>query len=286
MAWRKIGIFLGLAFFVLAVIGIFVPVDKGSSQETIFSIKKGEGSREIGYNLQTQGLIRFSPLFRMYVLTTGVSFKLQAGDYLLYPSMSMFDMVRKFTAGDVIQEKLTIVEGWDITDIETYLATKGMNIAIPKELEGYLFPDSYYVRRGILADELIQIMRRNFDKKFDENLKQETAKQKKTVHDIVIMASLIEREVQTAEDKRLVSGVLWKRLKYGIALQVDAESNTYKEQGLPARPIANPGLESIKSALFPQENPYLYYLSAKDGKTIFSKTLEEHNIAKAKYLKN
>jgi UPF0755 protein len=278
--------FLIGAVLVLAMwLGVFTPVNRNSSQNVVFSIEKGEGSRDIGYNLQTQGLIHSAHFLRLYVLATGVSHKLQAGDYLLSPAMSMADIIRKFAAGDIMQEKLTIIEGWNTANIETYLATKGINISIPEEFEGYLFPDTYYVRLGISGDELIEMMRKNFDKKFDESLLQETAKQKKTVHEIVTMASLIEREVQTPEDKKLVSGVLWKRLKYGIALQVDAEPNTYKEQGLPARPIANPGLESITSALFPQESAYLYYLSAKDGTTIFSKTLEEHNIAKATYLK-
>ena len=98
------------------------------------------------------------------------------------------------------------------------------------------------------------------------------------------MASLIEKEVQTIEDKQLVSGVLWKRLGIGMALQVDAAPITYRERGLPQNPIANPGLDSLKASLYPKENPYWYYLSTPEGKTIFSKTLEEHNIAKARYL--
>lgn len=283
--WVKIGLFMGLMGFLMVFVGIFVPQERKSNQEIVFSIEKGEGSRDIAHNLQRHGIIPSAPFFRLYVLTAGVSHKLQAGDYLLSPSLSLFNMVQKFTTGDVIREKLTIVEGWNLADIETYLATKNMYTPIPEELEGYLFPDTYLAPRGTLGDELIKMMQENFDKKFDENLKQEAAKQKKSIHEIIVMASLIEREVQTPGDKRLVSGILWKRLKYGIALQVDAEPNTYKERGLPARPIANPGLESIKAALFPKDSPYLYYLSAKDdGRTIFSKTLEEHNIAKARYL--
>jgi UPF0755 protein len=306
--WTKIWIFAGILFLGLVFIGIFLPYDRKSSAEIVFSIAKGEGSREIGYNLQTQGLIRFSPLFRIYVATTGVSLKLQAGDYLLSPAMSMFDIVRKLTTGDVIQEKFTIVEGWNIQDIKDYFATKGRIIEISPDLEGYLFPDTYHIGNNASTEEIIAMMRENFEKKFSNDLKQETVRQGKTTAQIVIMASLLEKEVQTLEDKKTVAGILWKRLSIGMALQVDAtiayltgkrttqisreetqidsRFNTYKYAGLPAGPIANPGLDSLEASLYPQDSPYWYYLSTPEGKTIFSKTLEEHNVAKAKYLKN
>ncbi len=154
-------------------------------------------------------------------------------------------------------------------------------------------------------------MLENFSSKFSLDLRAETMKQEKTIYQIITMASLIEKEVTSESDRALVSGILWKRLSLGIPLQVDAtinyikkergtsspsgkisildtkiESlyNTYKYAGLPKGPIDNPGISAIKAAIHPKESPYLYYLSAPDGKTIFSKTLGEHNAAKAKYL--
>ena len=277
--------FIALTALVVSI-GIFVPLDKNSVQETVFSITKGEGSREIGYNLQMQGLTRSSPFLRLYVLTSGVSHKLQAGDYLLSPSVSLFDMVQKFVAGDVIQEKLTIVEGWSMKDIKDYFAKKGRALEISPDLEGYFFPDTYHIANTASNEEILAMMRANFEKKFSNTFRQETVRQGKTIHDIVTMASLIEKEVQTMEDKQLVSGILWKRLEIGMALQVDAAPVTYKEAGLPSNPIANPGLDALEAALYPQGSPYWYYLSTPEGNTIFSKTLEEHNIAKARYLKN
>jgi UPF0755 protein len=274
-------------------IAVFVPPDRSSVKEIVFSIEKGEGSRDIAYNLHMQGLTRSSPFLRLYVLFTGVSHKLQAGDYLLSPSLSMFDMVRKFTTGDVIQENLTIIEGWDIGDIESYFAQKGRSIEISPDLEGYLFPDTYHISSNASNEEIIGMMRTNFEKKFNNDLRQETLRQGKTIPQIVTMASLLERELQKPQDKKIAAGVLWKRLNIGMALQVDAAPITYAVPGLPQNPIASSGLESIQAALYPTDSPYWYYLSTPEGppggeasKTIFSKTLEEHNIAKAKYLKN
>ena len=133
--------------------------------------------------------------------------------------------------------------------------------------------------------------------------RQELKNQGKTVPDIVTMASILEKEVKTMNDKKIVAGILWKRLEAGMPLQVDSSLlyykasgsgtfdkeidspyNTYKYSGLPAGPICNPGIESIEAAISPQESKYWYYLSAKDGTTIFSKTYDEHLANKAKYL--
>ncbi|MBI1971264.1 MAG: endolytic transglycosylase MltG [Candidatus Wildermuthbacteria bacterium] len=269
-----------LCLFLLCSTGIFLwwflsPVDTTAPKEAVFRIEKGQGSREIAYALEQRGFVRSAPLFRMAVLTMGISGKLQAGDYALSQKQSAFAIARKFARGDVIKETITIIEGWDVKEINDYLASKGFSIELPLNEEGYLFPDTYYVPWSISASGLTKLMKENFAKKVGE-----------VSPEIVVMASLIEKEVQTPEDKKLVAGILWKRLKYGIALQVDAEPGTYKYRGLPPNPIANPGLESIKAALYPTESPYLYYLSAKDdGRTIFSKTFDEHNLAKSRYLK-
>ena len=106
----------------------------------------------------------------------------------------------------------------------------------------------------------------------------------KITPEAVVMASLLEKELITKEDKKIASGILWKRLRVGMPLQVDVYLWTYENYGLPEKPISNPGLESIEAALNPKESPYFYYLSTPEGKTIFSRTLDEHNLARAKYL--
>lgn len=174
-------------------------------------------------------------------------------------------------------------------------------------LEGYLFPDTHRVFKGAKPDDVISKMLKNFSDKLTPDLREEIKRRKKTIFEIVTMSSLIEKEVSSDEDRTVVSGIFWKRLEAGIPLQIDATLiyiqgdakkqisakdkqidspyNTYKYSGLPKGPIANPGISAIRAAIFPKDSPYLYYLSTPDGKTIFSRTLEEHNQAKAKYIK-
>jgi UPF0755 protein len=216
--------------------------------------------------------------------------------------MNIPEIAQKIILGDIAKIKVTIPEGSTLKEIEEKLGVK-----LPEEnLEGYLFPDTYYFPVDVTGEEVVRIMRENFEKKISP-YKKEIEKSGKTLQEILIMASLLEKEVKTKEEKELVSGILWKRLKYGIPLQVDATItyitgkktikipledlqidspyNTYKYKGLPPAPICNPGLESILAALYPKESEYWYYLSIPEGKTLFFKTLKEHNLAKAKYLK-
>ncbi|HEA84401.1 MAG TPA: endolytic transglycosylase MltG [Candidatus Wildermuthbacteria bacterium] len=332
--------------FIIIIIGILVipllPLDPFSDKEIEFVVTKGEGSRDIGYHLEQQGLVRATALFRIYVLTTGRSEKLQAGTYLLSPSMSIIEIVEKLARGDVVKEYITIVEGWNLRDVGWYLEGQGrfqaeelfelvgfpavdyriaLDLPTPDNfsydflldkpsyvgLEGYLFPDTYAVTAGEELKDIVERILQNFNAKFTLQLRQQAEAQQKSIFEVITMASLLEKEVKSYEDKQTVANVLQKRLDSGMALQVDAtvnyitakadpgvlfedtrvisSFNTYKYPGLPLGPIANPGIESIRAVLNPIENSYWYYLSTPQGETIFSRTLQEHNIAKAKYLK-
>ncbi|MFH1462286.1 MAG: endolytic transglycosylase MltG [bacterium] len=268
---------IGVLFYV-----IYLPVSlTGESKEALFVVEKGEGSRDIALNLEKQRLIRWGPVFRIYVLTFGMSEKLQAGTYLLSPLMNIPQIAEKLVEGEVAKEKITIIEGWNLKDIGFYFENKGMFQAEElydemAELEGYLFPDTYWVMKDESLEDIVQRMKDNFEEK---------TKNLEITPGVVVMASLLERELQTKDDKEVASGILWKRLQIGMPLQVDVEMWTYENLGLPPKPICNPGLESIKAAIYPKESVYWYYLSTPEGETIFSKTLEDHNIAKAFYLK-
>ncbi|MDP2664077.1 MAG: endolytic transglycosylase MltG, partial [bacterium] len=264
-----------ITFFIVLTVGIFffevfLPINPDSKEEVLFTIEKGQGSRDIALNLEKEGLIKWGPLFRLYVLTVGVSGKLQAGDYFISSSMNIPEISEKLALGDIAKEKITIIEGWDLKDIGFYFENRGMFQAEElydemSELEGYLFPDTYWVKRGASLKEITGIMQDNFEAK---------TRGLNITPDVVIMASLLERELQIMKDKEIASGILWKRLRVGMPLQVDAEMWTYDNRGLPPKPICNPGLESIEAAVYPEESSYWYYLSTPEGETIFSKTLE------------
>lgn len=308
---------------------VYVPKDLFAKEGINYTAPKGWGDEEISDDLQKLKIIKNNYFFRIYVIVSGNNGKIQAGKYLLSSNMSISRIVDKMAKGDVIKEKITILEGWNLNDIQEYLQEKKvcnkedfLEIASknfsnefifledkPKNLdiEGYIFPDTY----EILADENCELIIKktllNFQKKLDQKLQDEIIRQKKSIFDVVVLASIIEKEVRTKEDKQIVAGILNNRLESGMPLQVDSTINyitgkndpgvlikdtkidslynTYLYAGLPKGPISNPGLDSILAVIYPEENNYFYYLSTKDGKTIFSKTLEEHNLAKAKYLK-
>ncbi len=305
-----ITILLFCLFIFISVQGFYFSKNP-QGQEEFFLVKKGDSVFQIGQNLEERRFIKNKYLFNLYVLASGKQSKLQAGEYVLSSSMSISKISQKLISGNIAKEIITIPEGWNLRDIAWYFENKGMfqaeELYEMTELEGYLFPDTYEISRGASLEEIIKKMTDNFNKKLTPELREDIQKQEKTVSEIVIIASLLEKEIQTLEDKKMVAGVLLNRLQVGMPLQIDATItyitkkqttniskkdtqidspyNTYKYTGLPLGPICNPGTESIKAAIYPQPNSYWYYLSTPEGETIFSKTLEEHNIAKAKHLK-
>lgn len=265
-----------------------------SEEETIFIIEEGQGLKEIAGDLKTERIIKSRWVFIFYVWLRGKSKNLQAGEYSLNSAMSIPEIAKKLIQGKVIQDwvKVTIPEGWTNKQIEERLGKD-----LPMELEGYLFPDTYYFEKDSSIEEIVKKMRDNFDKK-TESL---------TVNsEIIILASIVQNEVNSVEDMSTVAGIFYNRLKLGMPLQSDAtvnyvtgkklrqpliedtkiESpyNTYLHPGLPPGPISNPGLDAIKATIYPEDTDYLYFLNPLDGETIFSKTFEEHNVNKKKYL--
>ncbi len=287
--------------------GIYNPIDHDSEETIVFLVEKGESAKDIALNLKDQGLIRYSSFFRIYALVQNKEDKLKAGEYEFSPNMNVPEILDKLSSEQRIKKMITIIEGWDLRDIREYLEKQGIETGeLDPRLEGYLFPDTYEIFPGDGIEEIVEKMLANFEEKTSP-FEQEIVFQDKTILEIITMASLIEKEVRTLEDKKIVSGILWKRIEAGMLLQVDATItyitgrktteilqeelaidspyNTYKYKGLPPGPICSPGLESIEAAVYPQETEYWFYLSTPEGETIFSKTLKEHNQAIAKYLK-
>lgn len=312
------------------------PSDKKPIPITITS---GLGSRKIAILLKRAGVIRSKWAFVTYVSLRGEASELKPGHYT-FTNATVPEISRVLIEGKGGEYSITIPEGWSVKDIGLYLERQHIgraqdfwklaqernsdNLArqfaflsdkpATQSLEGYLFPDTYRIVPGTTLHDIINEMLENFDRKITPGLRTAIRQQEKTVFEIITMASLIEKEVISEQDRAIVSGILWKRLDQNLPLQVDATLvhikqrsspfqeriatpltvkdkeldspyNTYRYKGLPTGPIANPGISAIRAALYPQETLYFYYLSAPDGRTIFSRTLEEHNRAKARYLK-
>jgi UPF0755 protein len=324
---EKVTSIIGIIFllvFLYVCFEIYIPINPGSNATVAFNVQKGWSDDDIAGNLQMLGLIKSSYFFKFYSILSLKHSQLQAGKYSLSSKMSIYDIANKIANGDVIKDKIVIFEGWDIKDIGKYLESRDICpqdsfIYLTKkdysskfdflqdkpknvDLEGYFFPDSYEITEGESCEDVVNIMLDNFGQKFTPALRVEIKNQKKSIFDIVTMASMIEKEVRTLDDKKIVSGILWKRLSINMPLQLDSTIvyitgsanilakdktinspyNTYKYYGLPKGPISNPGIDSITAAIYPTQTKYWYYLT--DGKTIFSETLDQHNAAKAKYL--
>jgi UPF0755 protein len=320
-----IGIFL-LLVLLFIVYEVYLPLNQNSHETIIYTVQKGWGSDKIANDLQRLGIIKSSSFFQFYATVSLQRLSLKAGDYNLSPRDSIYQITKKIAQGDVIKDIAVILEGWDSKDVGKYLESKGICkqdyfLALlkkdysdefdflkdkPKDagLEGYLFPDTYQISKGETCEELLDLMLGNFGKKLTPDLRNEILNQKKSIFDIVTMASIIEKEVRIMADKKIVSGILWKRISIGMPLQldstinyiisqspkpikwntsIDSPYNTYKYPGLPKGPISNPGADSIMAAIYPKTTNYWFFLT--DGKTIFSETLDQHNAAKAKYLK-
>jgi len=317
-----------LAAFALWYLNIQVVKPASSRcEDAQFVVERGMDAREIARNLETQGLIRDDVSFLAYLGLKGGSKKIQAGEYILATCLTPRDIANRLIRGETKNEiAVTIPEGFTLAEIETRFRELRFQVSLSNfrvgdyrgvyellrdvppgmSLEGFLFPDTYFFERNADGDEATRKMLDNFHGKITADLREEITVQGKSVYEILTMASLLEEEVRSFEDKKIVSGILWKRLAIGMPLQVDATItyltekrstdvtfndlqidspyNTYRKKGLPPGPITNPGIESIKAALYPQESDFLYYLSSSEGDTIFSKTLEEHNRAKAAYL--
>lgn len=209
------------------------------------------------------------------ILSPLVIFSILAGSILLAYALT-HEATPKVT--------ITIPEGATVADINSLLKEKGvLEEDLPESLEGYLFPDTYEFFVPSSPDAVKAKFEENFGRKVKAGLSASTGEAE--LHKIITAASLIEAEVPDPVERRVVSDIMQKRLKAGIPLQMDAAPDTYRTTGLPHAPIVNPGLDAVQAVLAPTPSPYWYYLSdPKTQKTVFSKTLDEHNANIVKYL--
>ena len=293
-----------------------LPVDKTNEGATIFVIKKGEGELSlITKRLASEDLIRNKLVFFTIALQKGIERKIQAGDFKLSKNMTAQEIADTLTHGTA-DEWVTIVEGLRKEEVAQKL-TEQFTLSeisfIEQAKEGQLFPDTYRIPKTASVETIIKIMESNFQTKMAE-ARQQYPFEKRSDKEILILASLIEREAKFADDRRLIADIILKRaqsdwplqldatIQYGLGyqrkektwwkkelaledLKVDNTYNTYERKGLPPAPICNPGLDSLKAALAANpKTPFWYYVSDKNGRIHAAKTLEEHNENIRKYV--
>lgn len=286
-----------------------------TSKEEIFKdflIVKGWGASQIANKLYSEKLIKSPLAFKILSQVSGKSGRIQAGEYRLSPSYSLFEVFSQFEKGPV-ELWVTIPEGFRREEVAArFAAVLGKDrafidefLSLTKNEEGYLYPDTYLFPKDATAEKIVNKMLSTFD----EKSKIITRTTSLSDVEAVILASLIERETKNTNEREIVAGILMNRLNAGWPLQVDAtlqyltgkegawwggvakedleiksSFNTYKFTGLPPTPIANPGFTSLEAAFNPEPSDFWYYIHDNDGKIHYAKTLEEHNVNIRKYL--
>ncbi len=297
----------------------------------VIKIEKGERNKMIAAKLEKEGLISGKIYFYYYLWSRKLASKILPDEYKLSGNLTIPEVSLIITEERNKTVKITFPEGWTSKQMADRIADYGfkkddflyltdnyqtissfdffeykfLEDDKTKNLEGYLFPDTYFFSRDASEKDIVIKMLNNFDKKLAPEIRDEIKNQNKSTHEIVTIASIIEDEVRSDEDRKIVSGIFWKRLKEGRPLQscatlayvtgnnkkqyseadtkINSPFNTYLMKGLPPAPISNPGLSAIKAAVYPEKTDYNYFLSDPEtGQTLFAKDYEEHIANKAK----
>lgn len=334
---RRKSIFLRI-FLVLLVVGavgvykyfdLIAAVDESDDAQVSFQIKQGQSVKEVAANLKEKDLIKNETAFYLYVRNNDLDQNIIAGRFLLARSMSVSELLQSLTDPVESEAIITIQEGLTIRAIDEKIYNQGLieqgeftsavnnfddwgeysflsqsdQENLPYRLEGFIYPDTYFVDPfEFQPEQLIRLGLNNFEKKLSEvNINNS----EHSVFDTITMASIIENEVFGKEDRKIVSGIFWKRLENSWTLgaditliylkddrsitmtdiNADDAYNTRKNLGLPPGPVSNPSIESIEAAINPTDSEYWFYLTTLDtGEVIYARSNEEHNANRFKYL--
>lgn len=307
-------------------------VDPNSTENIRIDIPMGTSLRKTASVLKENRLIKNEQIFLLYAKVNDRE-NIKSGNYDFSQNENVESILLKLNEGSrPIGEKVTIPEGFERINIAEKLSSMGlvdqerfMELTEHKEefipefsfleeenihsLEGYLYPDTYYIEKGMDEKKIIELFLRRFDEIYEENhLREELVKRNSTLNDLITMASIVEREAVLDEERSLIAGVFYNRLNIGMPLQscatvqyilkerkpilstedtkIDSPYNTYLNKGIPPTPIASPGIQSIRAALNPEKSEYLYFVARGDGGHEFSKTYDEHLKAKKTHLGN
>ncbi len=305
--------FLSMCFFLFIFYGVFLSAPYNFPVDKMVVIPKGTTVLAAGELLKENRIISYPSIFSMIVKITSPNDAIIAGGYIFRERESVITVGRRLATGrhELDTIKITFPEGLTVKEMAKLckdnlpLCDEKEFIKLGASLEGYLYPDTYFFIQSSIAEDVIQMMKDTFNQKILQ-LDKEIKSFDKSEKDILIMASILEKEAQNFENRKAVASILWKRISIGMPLQADATLqyetgkntyqlttedlakkspyNSYTSKGLPPTPIANPSIESIRAAITIKPTKYLYYLTDKSGNFYFAETHEQHVINKQKYL--
>lgn len=302
-------------------------VDPSSSPEPppvrFIEVSEGTTFRQLAALLENERLIASQWGFEILGRLTWADRRIPAGEYALHAGMRPTEILRELRTGHIVQYPVTIPEGYTVAQIASLLEQKGLAdqaefLELTRDrdfirtlgldvssLEGYLFPNTYHIPKRSTCKEIIHAIVTNLWQAFTPELRARAREINMSVHQVLTLASVIEKETSVDGERELISAVFHNRLRRKIPLQSDptviyglksfdgnlrkrdldvaSPYNTYRVRGLPPGPIANPGARSIRAALYPAPSRFLYFVSRNDGTHVFSATLEEHNRAVTRY---
>ncbi len=307
---------LGLFFYA------FSPTEKAPKGEDpiYITVRTGMNADDVATLLESRGIIKSRLKFRLKAKMSGTESSFKVGTYALYQNMEISDVLKILAEGNTVQLRFTIPEGFTVEDIAKRLDEKGI---IKESLflqaakhyapydyvkksddvryysEGFLFPDTYEVDGDVTAEDILLMMSSDFDQRLTRKMRERAKEEDLSIYDLIILASLVEKEARYEEDRAQIAQVFLKRLAIGMPLQSDATLqylldapkedltykdtkmdslyNTYQHEGLPPGPIANPGIASIEAVLWPADTDYLYFVADRQGRNYYSYTYEEHD---------
>ena len=313
-----------LLFFLLLVLFSYAlaptaPAPAGE-EDAYVTVRSGMSADDVADMLEKRGIIQSRLKFWLAAKMNGADGTFKVGTYALHTNMEPRDVLQVLVEGNTVQVRFTIPEGFTVEDIARRLDAKGIvkqaaflqaakhyapydyiekNDQARYYAEGFLFPDTYEVDGDITVDGILSMMSRDFDQRLTRKMRERAKEENLSIYELIILASLVEKEARYEEDRALIAQVFLKRLAVGMPLQSDATLqylldapkedvtykdtemdspyNTYQHRGLPPGPVANPGTASIEAVLWPADTDYLYFVADRDGHNYYSHTYEEHD---------
>jgi len=326
----NIAILLILIFLSMVATGAYLnivtyaekPLDTAPVEQLVV-VQSGQGFKAISTLLHQKGMILHPVKFRLFARIKGHDKRIKAGEYMLSSAMTPKKILETMVDGKVYLHRLTIPEGYNLRQVAQAVGTAGLaseadflkattdpdllnaNGIDARTFEGYLFPDTYYFPRDVTSENIITTMVKRFWSVFNPEWKEQTKTLEMTIHQVITLASIIEKETAVAAERPIISSVFHNRLKRNMRLESDptviygmgdyngnitrkdlespTRYNTYTMKGLPPGPISNTGAKAIEAALYPADTKFLYFVSRNDRTHHFSTNFRDHNRAVRKY---